>query len=164
MKIECLLGSSEQNVNGRKYKFDPDGEGRFVADVNSLADIEVILSVEHYRKVPDDQPETGSTGTFTEADFQEMREKHQGELEALAAEHSKSLSEQEEAHAKNMKAQADAHALELQKLLDAHSSELQKAKEEGRAEALELLAKDEAEKPQAQQDEPVPKTQRKAIK
>lgn len=164
MLIECKTGKNEQRVGGETYRFERDEHGRFVAEVHSLVHVQILLSVEHYQEVPNDQPETGRAGTFNETDFQEMREKHQGELEALALAHSKALSEREEAHTNAMKAQADAHALQLQKLLDAHTSELQKAKEEGRAEALELLAKAEADKPEVQQDEPTAKTQKKVSK
>jgi len=51
--IECIAGYAETSVMGIDYQFVRDAYGRFVASVYNLRHRECLLSVVHYRAVPD---------------------------------------------------------------------------------------------------------------
>ncbi|MGK9200495.1 hypothetical protein [Sinorhizobium meliloti] len=51
--IECIAGYAETSVMGIDYQFVRDAYGRFVAPVYNLRHRECLLSVVHYRAVPD---------------------------------------------------------------------------------------------------------------
>ncbi|MBD9539919.1 hypothetical protein IB276_10680 [Ensifer sp. ENS04] len=51
--IECLLGARETSIGGDTYRFERDRHGRFVSDVQSLVHRACLLSVVHYREVPE---------------------------------------------------------------------------------------------------------------
>ncbi len=52
--IECIAGYAETSVMGVDYQFVRDAYGRFVAPVYNIRHRECLLSVVHYRAVPDE--------------------------------------------------------------------------------------------------------------
>lgn len=66
--IECTLGPVQQHVNGTTYQFQRDQHGRFVAEVHSLVDRALFLSVTHYREPgPIEEPKAKRPRTATAA-------------------------------------------------------------------------------------------------
>ncbi|MBO3760343.1 hypothetical protein [Ciceribacter sp. L1K22] len=51
--ILCKLGVRETEVGGTTYKFDDDGHGRAVAEVQNLTHQACLLAVEHYTLPPE---------------------------------------------------------------------------------------------------------------
>lgn len=51
--IECTAGYAETSVMGTDYQFSRDAYGRFVAEVHNIRHRECLLSVIHYKAVPD---------------------------------------------------------------------------------------------------------------
>ena len=51
--IECTLGAVETSLGGDTYRFERDGYGRFVSEVHNLVHRACLLSVVHYREVPE---------------------------------------------------------------------------------------------------------------
>ncbi|YP_010115326.1 hypothetical protein PBC5_gp09 [Sinorhizobium phage PBC5] len=51
--IECTAGATETSVGGTGYRFERDHYGRFVSEVHNLVHRACLLSVVHYRAVPD---------------------------------------------------------------------------------------------------------------
>jgi hypothetical protein len=148
MLIECTNGPTTQKVGDHAYSFQRDGEGRFVAEVEDLRHIQILLSVEHYRQVSDEAVTKAETVMFSEADVSNL-------IAELEAKHSAALN-----------AQAEAHALQLKQITDEHTNVLHKARDDARAEALELLATDAGGTTQAAEDgtEQASKTQKKVGK
>ncbi|MCA1490084.1 hypothetical protein I6F11_04020 [Ensifer sp. NBAIM29] len=54
--IECTAGAAETSIAGTGYRFERDRYGRFVAEVHNLVHRACLLSVVHYRAVPDHPP------------------------------------------------------------------------------------------------------------
>jgi hypothetical protein len=148
MLIECINGPTTQKVGDHAYSFQRDEHGRFVSEVADLRHIQILLSVEHYRQVSDEVVAKAETVMFSEEDVSNLT----AELEAK--------------HSAALEAQNEAHARELKKITDEHANALQKAKDDGRAEALELLSADAGDTTQAAEDgnEQASKTQKKAGK
>jgi len=54
-RIQCLLGpASDVYIGGTAYNFENDGYGRAIADVHDELHVRCLISIEHYRLVPDD--------------------------------------------------------------------------------------------------------------
>lgn len=52
--IECKLGAAEPMIGSTPYKFERDRFGRFVVRVYNTDHAAILLSVEHYREVPEE--------------------------------------------------------------------------------------------------------------
>lgn len=54
-RIQCLLGpASDVYIGGTAYNFENDRHGRAVADVYDELHVRCLISIEHYRLLPDD--------------------------------------------------------------------------------------------------------------
>jgi len=52
--IECIRGEATTDIAGETYHFSRDAHGRYVARVHRHEHAACLLSVEHYREVPDE--------------------------------------------------------------------------------------------------------------
>lgn len=54
-RIQCLLGpASDVYIGGTAYNFENDKYGRAIAEVSDELHVRCLISIEHYRLVPDD--------------------------------------------------------------------------------------------------------------
>ena len=54
-RIQCLLGpASDVYIGGTAYNFENDQYGRAIAEVSDELHVRCLISIEHYRLVPDD--------------------------------------------------------------------------------------------------------------
>lgn len=66
--IECTAGAAETSIGGNGYRFERDHYGRFVSEVHNLVHRACLLSVVHYRAVPDTPTDEEAALGLGEAD------------------------------------------------------------------------------------------------
>lgn len=138
MKIQCLLGPTEQVVFGETYNFAADEYGRCVATIHDGRHASVFTCHEHYVEVPDvpvDLPElilpTGPT-----AEELAIEEAERAKAEADRIEAARLAADEAQARAAAAAAEAEAAAK-----ADAAAQEAKAAAAADEAEAAEAAAK-----------------------
>lgn len=130
MKIQCLLGPTEQVVFGETYVFVADEYGRCVATIHDGRHASVFTCHEHYIEVPDvplDLPEmsfpTGLTAEELAAEEAERAEAEAANIEAarVAADEAQARAVAEAAEVKAT-AEAAARAAALKASEDAYAA------------------------------------------